>query len=706
MPRRLFGPSSLGLALALVACGREPSPPQWIDLARGFHPRALAELAASLEAKLPAPRAGRTSARPGASGGSEELWFELPLPPASWKEETSGIWLAPIPSGGALLAADPASLELLRGENALERIPRAALKPGQYFVGDTEVRLALEPGTSPPEDLVCRQRLENGREVDGAWRVAQGDLGCNGLLVFPGAPERLRCALPAASRLGFATVSPDPGGHGAELGATTFRVKLGARTLFEERQEYRTPLRSAWHWITLEESDAPVELSFEVDGEAPALFATPTLAPRDAPAAGASRAHPDLVLVLCDTFRADNLAAWGGAPELAPHLNRWIETTRRYLETRSAAAWTLPSIGSILTGVFPAQHGGTDMDRGILDSVETVAEILARAGYRTAAVTDGGLFSRHYGQDQGFQWFEEISVPDWSLKGTLERARARMAADDGRPLFLVVHTYRVHGPMRLGPDEDPVPWRKLRKTFRERLEERRKAGEVVKVMDFALEYVDEGRRFYEDAVRDLDAKVGGWIEELERDGFFARGRLVLTADHGDAFGEHGQVGHGSDLFDVKLRVPLALAGFGIETGPVAGPVSLIDLAPTMAELAGVAPSPAWAGHSLLGRTPSGPLFAFDLKEKEPRIALYSEGKKLMAPDVAALRAGRPTHAFDLVHDPKEEHDLAQESQWPGELGRAFAAWIEPLTEPARDAKLLELSPELKAQLEAIGYGGD
>lgn len=487
-------------------------------------------------------------------------------------------------------------------------------------------------------------------------------------------------------------------------------MRLDGREILVHEQPYQRPLRADEHLLELGVSGAHT-LTFEVEGESPALIATPRLVP-GASAIGRpgqrpwKDPRPDVVLVLCDTFRADNLAAWGGKPELAPRLNAFVERSLRFLDARSAAAWTLPSIATILTGVFPGQHGATDLDRGVAPAVETLAEVLGRAGYRTAALTDSGLFSRHYGQDQGFQWFQETNVTEWNLADTLARARQRLAADDGRPLFLVVHTYRVHGPMRLGPHEDLEPYNELRARIRARMLEVEASDGEVKKMQVALEFAPEGLRMYENAVQDLDAKIGAWIEELERDAFFARGQLVLTADHGNSHGEHGQVGHGSDLYDVKLRVPLALAGRGIAARALAGPVSLVNLAPTVAALAGVAPDPSWVGRSLLEGVPSGPLYAFDLKARDAQVALYAEGHKLMAPDVEALAAGRPSHAFDLGADPGENQNLAERASWPAELGRALAATLEPLLVPAAAGQTLELSPEVLEQLRSIGYGGE
>ena len=205
--------------------------------------------------------------------------------------------------------------------------------------------------------------------------------------------------------------------------------------------------------------------------------------------------RPDVVLVLCDTFRADGLAAWGGAPGEAPHLNRLVEHSLRFLDVRAVAAWTLPSVASILTGLYPAQHGATDYDRGVAEGAETIAEVLARAGYRTAAVTDAGFLSRRYGQDQGFQWFEEIAIPEWKLATTIANARALLAADDGRPLFLMVHTYRVHEPLRAGPDEDREPFRELRAEMRAhgRAPARRQA---LCRMDVMLEFAERQKAIY------------------------------------------------------------------------------------------------------------------------------------------------------------------------------------------------------------------
>jgi len=695
----------LCLLLALLpACGESPPPPggsRWLDLARGFRPRPLEELARASEARVQPPREGRFVRR---GPADDELCFELPLPRARWRAGQPGEWLGPMPSGGALLAGRLESPMLLDDGHELRRAEPREMKPGCFRLGGPDIVMELEPGREPTA-ITCRVRLDHGAEHDGRWRVAQWDLACDGFFVFPGEAEKLRCEVPAASALYFTSVSPDPGGRGGELGPTTFRVRLDGRTVFEEAQAYARPSRGVARRVPL--APGAHELAFEVDGDGPALVARPVLGPAESGAPGArpwGAAQPDLVLVLCDTFRADNLSAWGGEASLAPHLNALVERSLHFLDARSTAAWTLPSIGSILSGVFPGQHGGTDLDHAVSQGVETLAEVLGAAGYRTVALTDSGFCSRHYGQDQGFQWFEEALLSTWNLERSLARARAQLAADDGRPLFLLVHTYRVHGPMRAGPEEDPRPWMEVQAEVHRKNLERRAQGARKSANEISLEFADVGLRFYRDAVADLDRKVGAFADELEGARFYEHGVLVLTADHGNAYGEHQSVGHGGDLYDEKLRVPLALRGAGLEPRAVPGVVSLIDLAPTLAELARVAPSPTWPGRSLLGAGAPRPSYAFDLKKRNHQVALFHDGKKLIAPDVEALRAGKPTHAFDLAKDPRELDDLSQRLSWPAELGRSFAGALEPLLVPAAEGGALELPPEIQEQLEAIGYG--
>lgn len=687
---------ALALTLAFASCAPAPAPFH-VDLAALYRPGDLRALAEQLEREVTPARPLLLEERDGG------LWLRHTFADGDWQlASDTERWHALLPVGGAWDAARLESLELSAGERSFALVATKELAPGQAAFDGREFQLRLEAGTRP-SGLALAVELDQGRAQDGRWRFARGDLAADGIPVLAGVPARLTVALPRASALVFHSVAPAVVRRDQTLAPTTFRVRLDGVTVFEERQESTRTARAVARRVKLD-AHGGHELTFEIDGPGPALFAGPALVPDELGAPGARpwpESRPDLVLVLCDTFRADNLAAWGGPPDLAPALNAFVERALHFRDARATAAWTLPSIGTLMSGVFPGMHGGTDIDRPVSLAVETLAEVLARSGYRTAAVTDAGFFSRTFRQDQGFQWFEEFAAGSWSLTRTLERARAVQAADDGRPLFLVVHTYRVHGPMRLGPEEDPRPWSQFLASQRARVEERKAQGEHVR--EIALDLVDEGRRYYLDSVRDLDRKVGAWLAQLEDAGFYEHGVVLLTADHGNAYGEHEDIGHGGKLWDIKLAVPLALRGVGLAARAEHGVVSLIDVAPTLAELARATPSPSWLGRSLLAGVPRRPAFAFSL-DKNPELALFADGRKVLAPDLAALAAGQPTHAFDLGADPGELTNLAETAGWPRELAQGLAGALEPLLVPIAGEDALELSPEFKRQLQAIGYG--
>jgi len=672
-----------------------------VDLALGFAPEPLAQAVEALEARAEGRERGTVT--PGDS--PDRVRFELSLPREAWSAaEPAGDWLAPIPRGGALGSARSDTIELTDGTRVAKVCIRKDLEPGRFVLESEQLRLRLAQGEEP-HGFRLAARIERTPARDGRARFVQGDLACVGLTVYPGVAERVRATVPPDSQLVFGCISPTALSARETLPATTFRVRLeDGRVLFEHRQELARPVRTSWQRIPLELTGEHTFL-FEVEGAAPAGFARPALVPQElgTPAQRpAGPVAPDLVVFLADTFRADNLAASGGDPARAPQLNAFLERALAFSEARATAAWTLPSIGTLNSGVFPGMHGGTSLEHGVLPAVETIAEVLAAAGYRTAAVTDSGLFSRHYGQDQGYEWFEEVPVTHWNLLDTLARARAQLAADDGRPLFLMVHSYRVHGPMRLGPEEDPAPWSELIAANRERLRARRASGEKDAARTLALELVNEGRRFYLDSVLDLDRKVGAWFGELESAGFLERGYLVFTSDHGNAYGENEEVGHGGKLYDAKLRVPLALWGPELTPARRDGIVSLVDLAPTLAALARVAPAPSWVGRSLLGPRVERVDFAFSLEKRLWEIALFRDGKKLLSPDTEALRRGEASHAFDLDSDPGELQNRAGEA-WAVEMARSLADGVEPWLVPLGEGGHLELSPEVMAQLEAIGY---
>ncbi len=156
-------------------------------------------------------------------------------------------------------------------------------------------------------------------------------------------------------------------------------------------------------------------------------------------------ALPNVVVLVLDTLRADAVRGRAGAPPTMPRLAAWAEGCVDFVDASAPAAWTAPSVTSMLTGLMPSDHGvqGHIAASPLAPSITTLAEILAAAGYATAALTGGGWVSRAMGHGQGFDKFIEA----WHT-GDPRKALQRTLADHPRerPLFLLLHTYEAHDP--------------------------------------------------------------------------------------------------------------------------------------------------------------------------------------------------------------------------------------------------------------------
>jgi arylsulfatase A-like enzyme len=681
----------------LCACSGSPAGPRWVPLARLFRPQPLLPLA---------QRWQREAGVDPASCTAEESAVRVsqPLPRAAWERGPDpGTWTAPLP-GGAFAYGAPAFLQLRSGSSSIApAAPGQELPPNRFRLEHGRFVLRLASGVEPPADLLVTQRMESGRlPADGVWQVRAGNEFGAGIAVLSGLAEELHCAVPAKSRL-----SCEARYLSRREGAVKLRVRLDGEVVHESVEE-ASVLASEGRWISFAlpaDEREEARLAFEVEGPAgQALFLHPVIGPAEIGSYGArpwDAARPDIVLFLADTFRADNLASGGGAGDLAPELERFATGCLRFRNARSNAAWTLPSIATILTGLAPGQHTANDMDRALPDELPTVVESLARSGYRTCAVTDAAFFSPTYGLDQGFESFAIRPPASWNLDRTVERALAFLEPDDGRPLFLVVHTYRTHLPYRTVPDEELEPWRSLLASGCVLLKSK---GQIPREEWLARLAGCRSRyeELYRDGVRDLDRGFGAILAALEGRGL-GRGYVIFTSDHGEALGENDDIFHDGKLWESKLRVPLLVRGPGLAARDVEPVATLLDLAPTLAEIAGLPRDPRWSGASLLSLAGDRPAFAF-LDKKPAEIAVLEGGRKLFASEPGALAAGGFTAAFDLARDPHEEHPVSDEA-WPAELARRQAALVRKLCEPLSEADHVPLSGAQQRELGQLGYGG-
>lgn len=365
-----------------------------------------------------------------------------------------------------------------------------------------------------------------------------------------------------------------------------------------------------------------------------------------------------IVLISIDTLRADHLGAYGYHRDTSPFLDRLA--ARGVLFERAVAHYpnTLTSHMSLLTGLYPAEHGVFPPDGVLSPSIPTLPELLAAAGWRTAGFVEDGYVNGEYGFERGFsRWHDEVGryLPT-QVEQTIERGVSflREVAETGEaePFFLFLHTYAVHDPYDPPAPfasrywQGPRPAGAFHPVGPELLAFNRRQGELPEA---AREWLVAR---YDGSIRYADSVLAGFFAQLERLGLTDEVAVVVTSDHGEEFLEHGRLAH-TQVYDETLHVPLLVIHPGFEPRRVPTLVQGIDLFPTLLELAGVGVPEHASGRSLVpdlrGRAAPRRARAYAETDQGRVRTLYrqAEGELLQLVD-ARLAATFPRRArFDL-----------------------------------------------------------
>jgi choline-sulfatase len=402
------------------------------------------------------------------------------------------------------------------------------------------------------------------------------------------------------------------------------------------------------------------------------------------PQRSASAANFNLLLVTVDTVRADHVGAYGYGKIETPNLDRLAAQGVRFGNAESPVPLTLPAHATILSGLLPLRHGvrNNGAER-FPEEPATLATQLAASGYRTGAFIGAFVLDRRFGLARGFDRYDD-DIPreraadlDAERPGRIvtDRALAWLAEKSEKPFFAWVHLYDAHAPYA-----PPEPFR--------------------------TRYADQP---YDGEIAEVDAQLGRLLAELERQGVAERTVVAVVGDHGEELGEHGELTHGLLLYEPSLHVPLLLRAPGVLPADwvVETPVSLVDLAPTLAALL-ERPLPATASRPLDGRDLSAQL----RQRHEPAAEeLYAEslyGTCFGWSPVFALRRGgmkyiaapRP-ELYDLDRDPSENSNLEARLAVEGkELATRLAALADSGQKAAAPA---EMDAEARARLLSLGY---
>ncbi|HIE27733.1 TPA: DUF4976 domain-containing protein [Candidatus Poribacteria bacterium] len=414
----------------------------------------------------------------------------------------------------------------------------------------------------------------------------------------------------------------------------------------------------------------------------------------------------NIILITIDALRADYLGFYGYSKETSPTIDNLAESGVSFLEAYSTGPGTTVSLISLLTAEYPRMYSGYHYLSGKRTSV---AEVFRNHGYDTAAFHSNAFISKEANYNKGFDTFMDLALTNsrkYKLKSCLEgifgkhsriyksiyrfahwyarnvqtkaiNLPSRKASyvnecavswleKNPQKFFLWLHYMDTHAPL-LPPEEytkdfhgEIIDMKRMIHLWHEWVYNREQISDedlkdYIALYDSSIRYVDDTLKGFFDTLKDMHL----WENTI----------IVVTADHGEEFREHGDLGHRPKLYNELLHVPLILKCPGYETTIIETPISLLDLAPTLVDLAGLKPVDSWCGRSLL------PLVNGHESNYENRIVIsevsHERGNPQIVPDKLKVairknnwkyiysRENNSYELYDLKVDPKELHNRYQ-----------------------------------------------
>ena len=394
----------------------------------------------------------------------------------------------------------------------------------------------------------------------------------------------------------------------------------------------------------------------------------------------------NVILISIDTLRADHLSTYGYAKLQTPNLDRLAGEGVLFEQAISPVPLTLPAHASLLTGTLPVFHGIRDNTGFVLSGKHpTLAQALGAHGYRTGAFVGSFILDSRFGLDHGFDYYYDnfesetletakLQISERRAEDVMAEARRWISQGDGGPFFAFVHLFDPHAPYAA-----------------------------------PAQYQAPNRLPYDAEVAYVDSEVGKFVSFLQERGLWDASLVILTSDHGEGLGEHGELSHGMFLYDATLHIPLIikLPGQVGRGRRVADQVRLIDVVPTVLDILKLPALPEIQGVSLKPAINGGEL---------PELAAYSETQlpflnygwsgldSYRAKGEKLIDAPRP-ELYDLKKDPGETVDLFPQNRPRAEQLRQIKQRIAAqATDPsAGSARQSRVDQQTIQKLRSLGY---
>jgi arylsulfatase A-like enzyme len=417
---------------------------------------------------------------------------------------------------------------------------------------------------------------------------------------------------------------------------------------------------------------------------------------------------PNVLLVTLDTTRVDHLGCYGYPRETTPNLDGLAQESILYTRAYSTSSWTLPAHASLFTGKITYSHGArydpegplvltdaTDRHtetfqqyraRGLSPDERTLAGLLAQAGWHTGAVVAGPWLERTFGLATGFRDYDDSGIDPMRGRRAVEvtdRAIAWLERAD-RPFFLFLNYYDPHGPY-----DPPATYREL---FLPPVSRRGGLTGAAVV-----------RALYDAEIRYMDDELGRLFDHLRAAGLWEETWIVVLADHGELLGEHGLNGHGLDLYEGEIHVPLLVKAPGPSRAGtrVESLIQVTDVLPMLFQAMGLSPPADIQG--VHPRGPDGPVVA----ELYPLAVTRGQGvlRALVDTRYKFLWNERGTYRlYDLEEAPGEERSsLARHPERARAMQTQLESFLARLPHPGAVGPDVQVDEATRRALEHLGY---
>ena len=756
-PRRALGV----VAMALLACGGDDSPPVVTDLASHLD---LADLTAESSEVVPGDYDQRRELMAGWSPPRQDAEGAFAANEGSRSEISWRLaWTRPLElvlTGRSMTAANEAPIKVAVSWNGellgdLRLTPGAGMQDHRLEVplnvqrtGANTILLdyssVAASSPTPPEVAWSRIRVEGAGVGARPAATADGSLQLpfrTGLDFYGMLPDGGSLALDDIELYGpqgaWRNADPAPA-----LLVSVHRYPAAPAAVSETITEGRRRVRLRPHHLPIRVRIEPVagarlpqaEAGFRFSGvlhsagnpwphaasaaaaaPAAAASAAATSPGSEGAAGGPGEKLPHVLIFLVDTLRADRLGCYGYERPTSPNIDRFAAGAVRFEHAVAQSSWTRPSTASILTGLYPHNHGARSRNHVLASDIPYLPEMLRTIGYRALGVSSNSIAGPTFGFRRGFSHFKQLSenlsspgihIPVWRVVNETLEWLERIGPEDS--FFVYMHAMDPHAPYyppephrsRFAPDAPAGPL----------------GTNMGKLQPFEIPHLSD---VYDAEIASVDEQFGRLLEELDKRGFLDDTLVVFVSDHGEEFLDHGNHGHGSNLYGEQIHVPLivqlpARLRAAVERSVIEEQVQQIDIAPTILEAIGRPGLIETDGRSLL------PLMQSRRSREEYRIAmsdLRNDGEAVDALlleeddeprrkliDYWSASFGQTHQLFDTTNDPAELRNLrAREPHWAGYLravGRLMRRGSRQQLEPGLEP---DMPPEQRRALEALGY---